>query len=617
MKAQGSSIAILDFGSQYTHLIRRCMTELRVRAEVLSPDTPARELIHFSGVILSGGPASVYESTGPEFDPELFALQVPILGICYGHQLMAKELGGKVVPGVRRGYGKALLKIHKHDTLLKNLQSIEQVWLSHGDEVQVPPEGFDVLASTEHCVVAAMADIAKGRYSLQFHPEVEHTIPGLHILRNFVFDACRCSPSLTEENIIDSLINQIRKEVGDLKVFLMVSGGVDSTVAFLLLTKALGRDRVYGIHINTGLLREGETDRIVESLHRFGLVNFEVIEASEDFVGNLAHVTDPEEKRKIIAAAFIRVKDRVMRQKRFNPSQWLFGQGTIYPDLIASGVTTYSHTIKTHHNSLLKERSDFTIIEPLKMFYKDEVRRIGTQLGLPDEFVWKEPFPGPGIAIRILGRITEEKLRLQRQVDRIIEECLKPTPWFRKLWHRFPVLALINEFEEPSLHGHILGKNTEERRAIVEHADKVLHEVLGGSEVEYDSAQCILLPIRSVGIKGDARSYEAPVNVIISHQSTWARVSYDVIEKLGFRLISEIHGINRAVYDITPHAELKEMNTLIFLRLITSRDAMTADWARLEYDLLDSIARRIVSETPVDRVMLDVTQKPPGMMEWE
>ena len=616
--AQDSApIAIIDFGSQYTNLIRRSFRELSVGCRVHQPDVSPEELEDCAGIVLSGGPSSVYGTDAPRCAEAIFALEVPILGICYGHQLMAQVLGGVVTPGEGGEYGRAHLEVLADEHLFTGVPRTQEVWMSRGDVVQEPPPGFRVIARTDACPVAAMADPARRRYSVQFHPEVAHTTHGAEIMRNFALGVCKAGVATRSHDLVEDLIAGIRAEVGERHVFLMLSGGIDSTVACLLLARALGSERVFGLHVNTGLLRAGETEIVVDTLHRFGIENFEVVDASADFLGALHGLTDPEDKRRAVAKAFLDVKDREMERLGLDPDQWLMGQGTIYPDLIASGVSDHSHTIKTHHNSLLKEREHFPIVEPLKLLYKDEVRRIGIALGLEDDFVWREPFPGPGLSIRLLGEVTAEKLELQRRADVILNECLASTPWRRELWHRFPVLGVVSEHEPPVLRQGVVGELTPERSQTVRLAQAILHEELAAQTVPHDRAECVVLPLKSVGIKGDARSYESPVVVSIANEGRWAPVPYAFLENLSSRLTNEVPCVNRVVWDLTSAAAIGQLDRLAFLRLITSRDAMTADWAKLEHELLREISARIVGETAIDCVMLDITQKPPSMMEWE
>ncbi len=582
-----------------------------------SPGVSAEQLGHCAGVVLSGGPASVYGEDAPRCDAAIFDLPVPILGICYGHQLMAQMLGGRVIPGEGGEYGRARLEVVEGDHLFTGVPRTQEVWMSRGDVVQAPPPDFHVVAQTDSCPVAAMTSTTADRYSVQFHPEVAHTTHGMQILRNFALGVCKAGVATRSHDLVEDLVAGIRSEVADRQVFLMLSGGIDSTVACLLLARALGSERVFGLHVNTGLLRAGETDYVVRTLHGLGIDNFKVVDAGRQFLGALAGLTDPEDKRRAVAQTFLDVKDHEMQALDLDPAEWLMGQGTIYPDLIASGVSDGSHTIKTHHNSLLKERLDFPIVEPLKLLYKDEVRKVGTALGLEEEFVWREPFPGPGLSIRLLGEVTAGKLELQRHADVILNECLRPTRWRRELWHRFPVLGIVDEHEPPVLREGVVGQPTPERLQSATLANQILTHELAAHGIAHDRAQCVILPLKSVGIKGDARSYESPLMVSIARGDHWASVPYPFLEMLSSRLTNEVPLVNRVVYDLTSGAAIGAMNRLAFLRLITSRDAMTADWGKLEPELLDQISSRIVGETAIDCVMLDITQKPPSMMEWE
>ncbi len=614
---ESAPIAIIDFGSQYTNLIRRSFRELAVGCAVYSPAVKPEELRECAGVVLSGGPASVYGPHAPRCDAAIFDLEIPILGICYGHQLMAQMLGGRVSGGEGGEYGRARLQVTCQDHLFTGVPREQEVWMSRGDVVEAPPPDFRVLASTDACPVAAMASASGDRFSVQFHPEVAHTTHGAEILRNFALGVCKAGVSTGSHDLVEDLMAEIRAEVGERRVFLMLSGGIDSTVACLLLARALGSERVFGLHVDTGLLRAGETEFVVRTLHGLGIDNFKVVDASSDFLGALHGLSDPELKRRAVARAFLEVKDREMATLGLDPTEWLMGQGTIYPDLIASGVSENSHTIKTHHNSLLKERSDFPIVEPLKLLYKDEVRRIGTELGLDEDFVWREPFPGPGLSIRVLGEVTQAKLALQRAADVILNECVGPTRWRRELWHRFPVLGLVSELERPVICEGVLGEVSPERLQTVRAADAILAQELARHRIAHDRAECVILPLKSVGIKGDARSYESPVLVSIAKDGRWAPVPHEFLEELSSRLTNEVPRINRVVYDLTSGPAIGELDRLAFLRLLTSRDAMTADWGKLEPELLGEISARITAETAIDCVMLDITQKPPSMMEWE
>jgi GMP synthase (glutamine-hydrolysing) len=611
-------IAILDFGSQYTHLIGRRVRGLGVQGDLLPPETAAADLGGYEGVILSGGPASVRDPGAPTPDPAVFDLGVPVLGLCYGHHLMVQMLGGSVSRSEGREYGKAVLRIVKPDVIFSGLSKEETVWMSHGDLVERLPAGFEVLGATSDCPTAGIGDTARRLYGLQFHPEVHHTPRGTQILKNFVAGACGCEPRLPTSPAVDSLIDQIRAEVGEKSVFLFVSGGVDSTVAFVLLTKALGPDRVYGLHIDNGFLRLGEMERVKGYMDSFGFSNFHQLDAAAQFHGAVRGLTDPEAKRKAVARTFLAVKDKVYADLGLEPAKWLLGQGTIYPDLITSGVTKNADVIKTHHNSLLDERETLSLIEPMKDLYKDEVREIGLKLGLPREFLWKEPFPGPGNSVRVLGEVTPTKLDLQAKVDSIVDGCLRGTRWYTELWHKFPVLGIVSELgEEPRLHDQIVGDEKPARREAVTRSQTILDEALSALGSRPATAVAVLLPVRSVGIKGDAKVYEHPLCLVIRDEGGWLKIPDDLTEAVSSRITNHVDGVNRVVYDITENSPDGPWNSLIFLRMLVSTDTMTADWARVDEAKLREIGRGIMGLGGVDRVMLDITQKPPGMMEWE
>jgi GMP synthase (glutamine-hydrolysing) len=417
---------------------------------------------------------------------------------------------------------------------------------------------------------------------------------------------------------VGSLLEQVRAEVGDKNVFLFVSGGVDSTVAFVLLTKAIGPERVYGLHIDNGFLRLGEMEKVKGHMDSFGFTNFHQLDASSRFHDAVRGLVEPEQKRKAVARTFLKIKDDVFADLGLTPETWLLGQGTIYPDLITSGVTKNSDVIKTHHNSLLDERETLCLIEPMKDLYKDEVREIGLKLGLPREFLWKEPFPGPGNSVRVLGEVTSDKLRLQAEVDAIIDRCLEDTRWYSDLWHKFPVLGIVSELkEEPALKDQIVGRRSAERREAVRRSQEILDDAIAGPEPRPRTAKAVVLPVRSVGIKGDAKVYEHPLCLVIRDEGSWVKLPDDLMESVSSRITNQVEGVNRVVYDITERPIDEPWDVLIFLRMLVSTDTMTADWARIEEGVLRRLGLEIMSHGRVDRVMLDITQKPPGMMEWE
>jgi GMP synthase (glutamine-hydrolysing) len=513
MEGQPTPVLVVDLGAQYAQLIARRIRECHVFSEIVPHDMSAAEVAarRPGGIVLSGGPASVYEPGAPSVDPGLFELGVPVLGICYGHQLMARELGGEVAASGDREYGRTTLHVGERGSLLKDLASEEQVWMSHGDAVTRAPEGFRVTSRTERIPIASMEDPERGLFSVQFHPEVVHTPKGIQVMKRFLYDGCGLLPQWTPANVIERCVSEIREQVGDARVLCALSGGVDSAVAAILVHKAVG-DRLTCVFVDTGLLREGEPEQVEETFGRHFRVPLVHVKAGDRFLEALSAVTDPEDKRKRIGEEFIRVFEEVALEH--SGARFLV-QGTLYPDVIESGSRTAAR-IKSHHNvGGLPERMDLELVEPLRELFKDEVRAVGAELGLPEEVVQRQPFPGPGLAVRIVGEVTAESLRIVRAADRVVREEIRRAGLERETWQAF----------------------------------------------------CVLLSgVRSVGVMGDGRTYEHPV----------------------------------------------------ILRVVTSEDAMTADWARLPYDVLDRVASRVVREVPgVNRVAYDVTSKPPGTIEWE
>lgn len=496
-------IIVLDFGSQYNQLITRRIREFGVYSELLSHKITAEEIkqINPKGIIFSGGPNSVYDDDAFRVDPEIYQLGIPILGICYGMQLMAYNLGGRVESADNREYGHADINVTDDQAaLFKGLPATQTVWMSHGDLVREVPAGFKTVATSANCPIASMADDERKFYGVQFHAEVRNTQYGNDILRHFAFDVCQAQANWSMNDFIDMQVEKIREEVGDRKVLLGLSGGVDSSVVGVLLNKAIG-DQLVCIFVDHGLLRKGEAKQVMDSLEgKFGL-NIIKVDAQDRFLSKLAGVTDPEQKRKIIGNEFIEVfNDEAQKLKEID----FLAQGTLYTDVIESGTDT-AQTIKSHHNvGGLPEDMHFELIEPLRTLFKDEARDLGEKLGMPEDLVWRQPFPGPGLGIRVLGEITEDKLQIVRDSDLILREEIKNAGLDRDIWQYFTVLP----------------------------------------------------GIRSVGVMGDGRTYDytvgiRAVNSIDGMTADFARIPWEVLQKISVRIVNEVDHVNRVVYDIT------------------------------------------------------------------
>jgi GMP synthase (glutamine-hydrolysing) len=514
-------IVILDFGSQYSELIARRIRETQVYSEVLSYRTTPEQLRQLNpmGIILSGGPSSVYDPGAPTCDPGIWDLGIPVLGVCYGMQLMVQQLGGSVERAERAEYGKAKVTIDDPTDLLTNVEEGTIMWMSHGDSVKDMPKGFALLAHTDNTPCAAIADHQRNFYGVQFHPEVVHSIGGQALIRNFVYHICHCHPTWTTEAFVDESIREIRARVGDSRVLLALSGGVDSSTLAFLLYRAIG-DQLTCMFIDQGFMRKGEPERLMTVFNEQFHIPVVHVKAKERFLEAVRGISDPEEKRKKIGHEFIRVFES--ESKRLGPFDFL-AQGTLYPDVIESADTNVDPQsgervavkIKSHHNvGGLPKDLQFKLVEPLRKLFKDEVRKVGRSIDLPEEIVNRQPFPGPGLAIRILGEVDDEKLDILRDADLIVRQEINRSGLYNEVWQAFAVL----------------------------------------------------LPVKSVGVMGDQRTYAYP----------------------------------------------------IVLRIVTSEDGMTADWARIPYDILETIATRIVNEVKgVNRVVYDITSKPPGTIEWE
>jgi GMP synthase (glutamine-hydrolysing) len=496
-------VLVIDLGAQYAQLIARRVRECHVYSEIVRHDLPIGELraMRPTGIILSGGPASVYEAGAPAVDPEVFALGVPVLGICYGHQLMAQALGGEVAATGQREYGGTTLHVDAPGVLLRDLAPEEQVWMSHGDAVVRAPEGFRIGAHTDTTPIASMEDPERGLFAVQFHPEVAHTPRGTAIMKRFLYEGCGLLPDWTPANVIERSVEQIRAQVGAAEVLCALSGGVDSAVAALLVYKAVG-DQLTCVFVDHGLNREGEPGQVEETFARHFHVPLVHVKAADRFLDTLAGVTDPEDKRKAIGTEFIRVFEEVAREHR--GARFLV-QGTLYPDVIESGSATAAN-IKSHHNvGGLPQEMDLELVEPLRDLFKDEVRRVGAELGLPEEITGRQPFPGPGLGVRIVGEVNAENLRIVRGADRVVREEIRRAGLERETWQAFAVL---------------------------------------------------LADVRSVGVMGDGRTYEHPVVIraVTSEDAMtadWARLPHEVLDRIAARIIREVPGVNRVAYDVT------------------------------------------------------------------
>lgn len=603
-------IAILDFGSQFTHLISRRLRDARIYCEIFPPDIAVEDLQarHVQGLILSGGPGSVYEAHVPLFNEALLSIDVPILGICYGYQLLAKLLGGKVIPLPGKEFGGADIELTGHSLLFKGLQRTQTVWMSHGDSVAELPAGFSPIALTASCPHAAAENTSQRRYGIQFHPEVAHTRCGQTILVNFAVDICHCQADWDMGTYLETSEKRIRQAVGDRNVFLLVSGGIDSVVVFLLLNRVLGPARVKGLFINTGLLRPGDSAMVTQLFAEWGLENSLIVDASAEFLPALTGVSEPEQKRTIIGQTFLTVKDRLMAELGLDAQRWVLAQGTIYPDIITSGGSRHADVIKTHHNAL-PSLQHMEVLEPLRSLYKDEVRALARELGLPHDFIWKHPFPGPGIGVRIAGTLTAEKIALYHILDDIVLRHLRTSGWYETLWMGFPILVDMRESSEP---GFVFPQSSLDTIAAA------VRRHITQAAAPCDRLNLSVLPIRSVGVKGDYRAYEHPVELRVEYRGQRCPLPHEVTEAISREIVNRTPALNRTLLTLAWSGEPHEWKRVAILRMLLSVDTLTADWARLEHTLLDAMATEIMAiHEGVDAVLFDVTQKPPSTMEWE
>ena len=597
-----NGIAVLDFGGQYAHLIANRIRRLQVYSEIFVPDVDPSKIEGASGLILSGGPSSVYDPDRPAHNPDMLEMGIPVLGLCYGHHLICQQLGGEVVPGTVREFGTADLSILPGSDLFKGLDASEEVWMSHGDVVARLPEGFRAMGETDDCPTAAVGDPDRRLYGFQFHPEVAHTPHGIQMLDNFL-KICQAPRTWTMASYAETAVRGIRDQVGDRNVFLLVSGGVDSSVAFVLFNRALGPDRVLGLHIDNGFMRKGETADVQAFLKREGFENLTVEDASDTFLLRVEGMVDPEAKREAIGRTFLEVKDAVLDRLNLDPEHWLLGQGTLYPDTIESGGTEHAALIKTHHNriGLIEELiAQGKVVEPLAHLYKDEVRDLGTQLALPDSLVWRHPFPGPGLAVR----------------------CLCST-----------------------------GRDPEDT---VAEAEARAGKIAGSFDLGLK-----FFPIKSVGVQGDFRTYAHPAVV-------WGETDWEALEEVSTRITNSVREVNRVVYLLAPNElpdlrlkraflsrsrldVLREADALamaalhraglmqtvsqmptvlvplttdgqtetVVLRPISTPDFMTARFVELPWELVHELGVEILALDGVAVVCFDVTHKPPGTVEWE
>lgn len=597
------TIVVLDFGSQYAHLIAKQIRHLGIYTEIASPQSDLSAVKHAKGIILSGGPESVFDSKAPPFNKAILSADIPILGLCYGHHLISQQFGGKVENTGQGEFGKARMAQTAPSPLWTGVEFPSQVWMSHQDNVTQAPEGFEVIAQTDSCPTAALQNRDQSIFTLQFHAEVKDSLDGRTILGNFVKGVCGAQIGWSMETFIEESLQEIRETVGSRKVLMFLSGGVDSSVAFALLNEALGTDRVLGLYINNGFMRKNESEVILNRYAKQGYPNVKSWDATEAFLEAVEGLVDPQEKRHRVGATFIQIRDQFLKKLDLIPEEWMLGQGTLYPDIIESGGSEHAHVIKSHHNRV-QEVQDLmeqgAVIEPLKELYKDEVRKVGELLGLPDSLVWRHPFPGPGLSINVLCANGQELFADQERIQTQIRDIIATS--------------------------------------------------------DYDSH---LLPVRSVGVQGDQRTYNQPV--VLKGPQDWEQ-----LEQWSVTLTNQVSDVNRVVtliaptelpdlkigeaYCTQPRLDiLREADALanqaledhglmrhifqilvillplsydgfgnsVVLRPVCSEDVMTAQFAKLDWTIVNPLAQQILALPGVDAVFYDVTHKPPATFGWE
>lgn len=603
MRPEGK-ILVLDFGGQYTHLLARRIRELGVYSEIRLPSAPSSELGEAKGIILSGGPASVYDRDAPEFNPEIFRLGIPVLGLCYGQQLIGEELGGKVEPGKVKEYGIAKVNVSgpKNHVLFEGLPRDFTVWMSHGDKVSVLPEGFAGAASTPDCEFASIANDKKKIYGLQFHPEVTHTEHGKKILSNFVFGVCRCEPNWTMMDYLGQKIAEAKKQADGKKVFLLLSGGVDSSVCLALLGKALGPERVFALHVDTGFMRRDESELVKSEIEKLGIKKIHVLKAGEKFLEALEGIYEPEEKRNVIGQLFVDLAIEELNKLGFDENEWLLGQGTIYPDTIETGGTRHSNKIKTHHNRapiIMKMIEEGKVIEPLNQLYKDEVREIGRLLGLPEKLVERHPFPGPGLAIRILCSDGKEKADSGLEAD-INKKIKGLTGYCTRV---LPVKAV-----------GVQGDNRTYRNAVLLEGEidyAKLEQLSTSITNSFNTVNRVLLLVRP---------QKAPVIKLEEAYLTKDRVRrLQEADEIAMRAVHAA-GLDKEIWQfpvVLLPLDFGGKGEGIVLRPVSSREAMTAKFYPLPEKALMETAGKILKIKGIGAVMLDITHKPPATIEWE